>query len=54
VRLHGRACALTDPATDAHVRALLARKYWMAWLGSWFGQGPRRTFRVDDLQEVPA
>jgi deazaflavin-dependent oxidoreductase (nitroreductase family) len=54
VRLRGNARVVTDPATDAHVRDLLARKYWMAWLGSWFGQGPQRTFRVDDLKEVAA
>ena len=50
VRLRGRARIVTDPTADAHVRALLARKYWMAWIGSWFGQGPEQTFRVDALE----
>jgi general stress protein 26 len=50
VRVRGRASTIADPGADAHVRDLLARKYWMAWLGSWFGQGPERTFRVDGLE----
>jgi hypothetical protein len=25
-------------------------KYWLAWVGSWFGKGPERTFRIDDLR----
>ena len=50
LRLRGRALAITDASLDARVRALLARKYWMAWIGSWFGLGPERTFRVDALE----
>jgi hypothetical protein len=50
LRLHGRATAVTDPAVDAHVRELLARKYWMAWFGSWLGKGPARTFQVDGIE----
>ena len=50
LRVRGRATIIADPGVDAHVRDLLARKYWMAWLGSWFGQGPERTFRVDGLE----
>jgi hypothetical protein len=50
VRVRGRATAIADPAADAHVRELLARKYWMAWIGSWFGKGPERTFRVEGVQ----
>jgi len=50
LRVRGRATAVTDPAVDAHVRDLLASKYWMAWIGSWFGKGPERTFRVDGLE----
>jgi len=50
VRVHGRASTARDPATEAHVRELLAKKYWMAWIGSWFGKGPERTFRVDGLE----
>ena len=48
-RLRGRVSTVTDPGLEAHVRALLAGKYWMAWIGSWFGMGPARTFRVDGL-----
>jgi hypothetical protein len=50
VRLRGRASAVTDPRVEAHVRDLLAKKYWMAWLGSWFGMGPARTLRVDGVE----
>jgi hypothetical protein len=41
---------VTDPEVDARVHEELKRKYWIAWLGSWFRQGPERTFRVGDLQ----
>src|SRR6058998_3036440 len=50
LRLRGRASTITDPTLEAHVRDLLAKKYWMAWLGSWFGMGPARTFRVDGVE----
>ena len=50
LRLRGRASTITDPELEAHVRDLLAKKYWMAWLGSWFGMGPARTFRVDGVE----
>ena len=49
LRVRGRLGTITEPALEAHVRDLLARKYWMAWIGSWFGKGPERTFRVDQL-----
>jgi len=32
------------------VRDLLVNKYWLAWLGSWLGMGPARTFRVDGVE----
>jgi hypothetical protein len=50
VRVRGRATAVTDPRLEAHVRELLAKKYWMAWIGSWLGRGPARTFRVDGVE----
>jgi hypothetical protein len=50
LRVRGRASTIAEPGVDAHVRDLLARKYWMAWFGSWFGKGPERTFRVDGLE----
>lgn len=49
LRLRGRVQEITDRQLDTHVRDLLAQKYWFAWLGSWFGLGPDRTFRVDRL-----
>lgn len=50
VRLQGHVAAITDRALEMHVRRLLGQKYWMAWLGSWAGLGPDRTFRVDHLR----
>src|SRR5882672_5980231 len=47
LRLRGRASPVADPAVEARIRDLLAGKYWMAWIGSWLGQGPDATFRVD-------
>ena len=50
LRVRGRASLVTDPVLEARIRDLLARKYWMAWIGSWFGMGPDATFRVDNLE----
>jgi deazaflavin-dependent oxidoreductase (nitroreductase family) len=50
LRVRGRASVVSDPATEARVRELLAQKYWMAWIGSWFGKGPARTFRVEGVE----
>jgi hypothetical protein len=41
---------VTDPRVDTQVRHRLQRKYWMAWIGGWFGRGPARTFRVGDVR----
>jgi len=48
-RLHGRLDTITDSRLEAHARELIAHKYWVAWIASWFGKGPERTFRVDQL-----
>ena len=50
LRLRGNATAIADVALEGRVRDLLAQKYWMAWIGSWFGMGPARTFRVDRVE----
>jgi deazaflavin-dependent oxidoreductase (nitroreductase family) len=50
LQVRGRASVVTDPALEGRIRDLLARKYWMAWIGSWFGMGPDATFRVDGLE----
>ncbi len=42
----GRATPITDGGTLTHVKVLLADKYWAAWVGSWFGQGPEGAFKV--------
>jgi len=52
LRLRGRVSTVTDPGLEAHVRDLLARKYWMAWIGSLFVSRPARTSRVDGLATV--
>jgi len=49
LRVRGRLSTITDPALDAHVHELIAGKYWAAWIASWFGKGPERTFRVDQV-----
>lgn len=52
LRLRGRVVTATDPAEVEHINALIAGKYWMAWIGSWFGRGADRVFRVDGLATV--
>jgi deazaflavin-dependent oxidoreductase (nitroreductase family) len=42
----GRAQQISDAKRLAHVKTLLAKKYWAAWLGSWFGMGPEGAFAV--------
>ena len=42
----GRAKQVLDAQRLAHVKALLSRKYWAAWLGGWFGMGPEGAFAV--------
>jgi len=44
--LKGRAKRITDAKRLEHVKTLLAKKYWAAWLGSWFGMGPEGAFVV--------
>ncbi len=45
-RLKGHATRIVDPDRIARVNALLRKKYWAAWLGSWFGLGPEGAFVV--------
>lgn len=42
----GHAKQLTNARQTDHVKTLLAKKYWAAWLGSWFGLGPEGAFAV--------
>jgi deazaflavin-dependent oxidoreductase (nitroreductase family) len=42
----GRAKQITNAKGLEHVKALLNRKYWAAWLGSWLGMGPEGAFAV--------
>jgi deazaflavin-dependent oxidoreductase (nitroreductase family) len=48
-RLRGELRAIADAILDETVRARAAKKYWLGRVGSWFGIGPRRTFRIDRL-----
>lgn len=54
LRLRGRATTVTDAALERHIHDLITRKYWMAWIGSWFGKGPERVFRVDGIATAPS
>lgn len=54
LQLRGRVSTVDDPALEARIRSMLARKYWPAWIGSWFGFGPARTFRVDGIEPIAA
>jgi deazaflavin-dependent oxidoreductase (nitroreductase family) len=42
----GHAMQIIHARRLAHVKTLLAKKYWAAWLGSWFGTGPEGVFAV--------
>ncbi len=46
LRLRGRASPVADAALEQRIRELLAAKYWMAWIGSWFGMKPQGVFEV--------
>jgi hypothetical protein len=49
VRIAGRLETVNGPALEARIKAMAARKYWLAWLGSLVGVGPRRTFCIGGL-----
>jgi hypothetical protein len=40
----GHAKQITDVKQLERVKTLLAKKYWAAWVGSWFGIGPEGAF----------
>lgn len=42
----GHAKQIANAKQLEHVKSLLAKKYWVAWLGSWFGAGPEGAFAV--------
>ena len=42
----GRAKQILDTKRLEHVKALLSKKYWAAWLGAWFGMGSEGAFAV--------
>jgi len=52
LRVRGRVHTIDAAAQPPHVTAAFFRKYWIAWIGSWFGFGPERHFRVDDLEVI--
>ena len=42
----GHARQIINARRLEHVKALLAKKYWAAWLGAWFRTGPEGAFAV--------
>ena len=42
----GHAKQITNAKQVSHVKALLNQKYWLAWVGSWFGMAPEGAFAV--------
>jgi hypothetical protein len=44
--LKGHATQIRDAKRMERVNELLRQKYWVAWLGSWFGLGPDGAFAV--------
>ena len=42
----GHAKQIADAKQLERVKTLLAKKYWAAWLGSWFGMEPEGAFTV--------
>jgi hypothetical protein len=42
----GHAKQIVDAKRLQHVKALLSKKYWAAWLGAWFGMGPEGAFLI--------
>jgi deazaflavin-dependent oxidoreductase (nitroreductase family) len=42
----GHAKQIANAKRLEHVKMLLAKKYWAAWLGSWFGMGAEGAFGV--------
>jgi deazaflavin-dependent oxidoreductase (nitroreductase family) len=45
-KFKGHATQIVAARRLAHVKTLLAKKYWAAWLASWFGLGPEGAFAV--------
>ena len=53
LRVRGRLTTAGDAAGVApDVGEMFVRKYWLAWIGSWFGMRPDRLFRVDGIEPV--
>jgi deazaflavin-dependent oxidoreductase (nitroreductase family) len=48
--LVGRLRLVTAPPLDAYIRQALRDKYWVAWVGGLFGQGPKETYVVEALR----
>ena len=48
--LAGRLRTVTDPALEEQIRTAFRDKYWVAWAGGLFGQGPKETYVVEALR----
>lgn len=53
LRVRGRVRTVDASEQPPPVQRAFLRKYWIAWIGSWFGMKPERQFRVDDLEVIP-
>ena len=52
LRLTGRFSVVTEPRRTSEIGRLIAGKYWLAWLASWFGFASREMFEVDSLTRI--
>jgi len=50
LRLRGRFSLVSDGSRAANVQQCIARKYWLAWIGSWFGLKSKEAFEITDLR----
>ena len=41
---------VTDPTEIARVTGLFVGKYWAAWVGSWFGLGPKGVYCLTEVR----
>jgi deazaflavin-dependent oxidoreductase (nitroreductase family) len=52
LRVRGRARTTPPSEVPADVQRAFLRKYWIAWIASWFGVGPDRQLLVDELEVI--
>ena len=52
LRFAAQFAVVTDPAEIARATVLFVGKYWAAWVGSWFGLGPKGVYCISDLRPL--